>query len=101
MSPQQIADGWVAHVNRYIWVSNATARTLLGRGVLPPSTGLGCANEHRLMIDAQLTTEMFGLFHPGRPDAALEMADLPIRATASGHAAHASQFYVALYSLAQ
>lgn len=100
LTPQQIADGWVAHVNRYIWVSNATARTLMGRGVLPPSTGLGCANEHRLMIDAQLTTEMFGLFNPGRPDAALGMADLPIRTTASGHAAHASQFYVVLHSLA-
>lgn len=100
LTSQQIADGWVTHINRYIWVSNANARGLIGRGVLPPSTSLGCANEHRLMIDAQLTTEMFGLFNPGRPDAALDMADLPIRTTASGHAAHAAQFYVVLYSLA-
>lgn len=99
LTPPQIADGWVAHINRFIWVSNAAARDRIGRGVLPPSTGLGCANEHRLMIDAQLTTEMFGLFNPGRPDAALDMADLPIRTTASGHAAHAAQFYVVLYSL--
>ncbi|GJQ29019.1 MAG: hypothetical protein HBSAPP03_09030 [Phycisphaerae bacterium] len=100
LTPRQIADGWVAHVNRFIWVSNATARSLIARGALPPATGMGCANEHRLMIDAQLTTELFGLFNPGRPDAALEMADLPIRTTASGHAAHAAQFYVVLHSLA-
>ncbi|CAG1010711.1 hypothetical protein PHYC_03910 [Phycisphaerales bacterium] len=100
LTPAQIADGWTTHINRFIWVSNANARTLIGRGVLPPSTGLGCANNYRLMIDAQLTTEFFGLFNPGRPDAALDMADLPIRTTASGHAAHAAQFYVVLYSLA-
>lgn len=100
LSPAQIANGWVNHINRFIWVSNATARERLGRGALPPSTGMGCANQHRLMIDAQLTTEVFGLLNPGRPDAALQMADLPIRTTASGHAAHAAQFHVILYSLA-
>lgn len=100
LSPVQIADGWITHINRFIWVSNYTARERLGRGALPPSTGMGCANQHRLMIDAQLTTEVFGFLNPGRPDAALHMADLPIRTTASGHAAHAAQFHVILYSLA-
>lgn len=100
LTPAQIAEGWTAHINRFIWVSNFEARRNIGRGAFPPSTGMGCANQHRLMIDAQLTTEVFGFLCPGRPDRALVMADLPIRTTASGHAAHAAQFHVALYSLA-
>ncbi len=31
------------------------------------------------MIDAQLTTEIFGLLAPGNPDLALDIAYLPIR----------------------
>ncbi len=100
LSPQQIAQRWIDHINRFIWVSNARARALIARGMTPPSTSLGPANSSHLMIDAQLTTELFGALCPGMPERALEMADLPIRTTASGHAAHASQFYVVLYSLA-
>lgn len=53
-----------------------------------------------LQIDAQLTTEIFGALAPGMPAEALQLADLPIRTTAGGFAAHAAQFYVLLYSLA-
>ncbi|MDR9410420.1 MAG: ADP-ribosylglycohydrolase family protein, partial [Balneolaceae bacterium] len=52
------------------------------------------------MIDAQLTTEIFGLFAPSRPDVALEMAHLPIRTTARENAAWISEFYVIMHSLA-
>lgn len=51
------------------------------------------------MIDAQLTTEIFGLFSPSRPDLALQMAHLPIRTTARQNAAWISEFYVIMYSL--
>jgi hypothetical protein len=100
LTPQQIADGWRAHMNDYIWVSNEQARSLMELGVLPPVTGMGTANEHFLQIDAQLTTEIFGALAPGMPEMALIMADLPIRTTASSYAAHAAQFFVVLYSLA-
>ncbi len=100
LSPTQIADGWTSHINRYIWVSNARARELIGRGVLPPATSLGAANAHRLQIDAQLTTEVFGAIWPGMPERALAAGDLPIRTTAGGYGAHAAQFYAVLYSLA-
>lgn len=100
LSPDQIAQGWVSHVNRYIWVSNASARALIARGVTPPATSFSVANNNRLMIDAQLTTEFFGAMCPGMPERAMEMAQLPIRTTASGHAADASRFYIALYALA-
>jgi hypothetical protein len=100
LTPEQIAEGWIAHINDYIWVSNATARALMGRGVTPPSTGMGTANRYWLMIDAQLTTELFGALAPGMPDMALSMADLPIRTTSAGYASHAAQFFVVLYVLA-
>jgi hypothetical protein len=52
------------------------------------------------MIDAQLTTEIFGLFAPGRPDVALEMAHLPIRTTAYRESEWIAEFYVIMHSLA-
>ena len=100
LSPEQIAAGWQQHINRFIWVSNASARGLMDRGILPPSTGMNVANTDSLMIDAQLTTEVFGAVAPGRPDQALQIADLPIRTTSDGYATHISQYYVTLYSLA-
>lgn len=100
LGPGQIAGAWAEHINRYIWVSNAEARRLIGRGVLPPATGLATANTHRLMIDAQLTTEVFGLLSPGMPWDALRAGDLAVRTTASGYAAHAAQFHIVLHSLA-
>ena len=99
-TPAEIRDAWVLHINRDIWVSNRKARDLMQRGVLPPATGMGHANIDRLMIDAQLTTELFGAAYPGMPELALRAADLPIRTTAAGYAAHAAQFYVVLYSMA-
>ena len=52
------------------------------------------------MIDAQLTTEIFGALSPGRPDVALKIAHLPIRTTAYLHSEWASEFYIIMHSLA-
>lgn len=100
LTPTQISDGWKSHINDFIFVSNAKARELMDGGVVPPGTSLPAANGLWLRIDAQLTTEIFGAFAPGMPEAAVQMADLPISTTARGHAALASQFHVILYSLA-
>ncbi|AUX45153.1 hypothetical protein SOCE26_066340 [Sorangium cellulosum] len=100
LSPESIRDGWRAHLNDFIWVSNRRARDLLERGVLPPATSDPALNPDALQIDAQLTTEIFGALAPGMPELALRIADLPIRTTARDHAAHAAQFYVLLFSLA-
>ncbi|AGP42024.1 ADP-ribosylglycohydrolase family protein [Sorangium cellulosum] len=100
LSPEAIRDGWRAHINDFIWVSNRRARDLLERGVLPPRTSHPALNPDALHIDAQLTTEIFGALAPGMPALALRIADLPIRTTARAHAAHAAQFHVLLFSLA-
>ncbi len=100
LTPEMVRDGWIRHINDFIWVSNAKARRLFDFGVLPPSTGFLAANELALRIDAQLTTEFFGSFAPGIPHKALAMANVPVLATSTGYAAHAAQFHVLLYSLA-
>ena len=51
------------------------------------------------MIDAQLTTEIFGLFSPVQYKVALKMAELPIRVTAKFDAEWVSKFYVKMHSL--
>ncbi len=118
LTPEQIRDGWLHHIfsqkektpfrkdsdgnyENYLWVSNQRAYNLMEeKGMLPPETGKPENNEHYDMIDAQLTTEIFGLFAPGRPDVALEMAYLPIHTTAHGNAAWISEFYVTMHALA-
>lgn len=115
LTGEQIRDGWLAHIydernsplknaagqgENFLWVSNQRAHDLMLEGVVPPATSDPKLNEHYDMIDAQLTTEIFGLYAPGRPDVALKMAYLPIRTTARAEAALASEFYVVMHALA-
>lgn len=104
LSPQQIREGWLKHIKaeeeNYLWVSNQKAFDLMQAGMLPPETGNPENNEHFDMIDAQLTTEIFGLFAPGRPDIARKMAVLPIQTTARNEAEEIAMFYVNMYALA-
>ena len=104
LSGAAIRDAWTSHIaveeNNYLWVSNQQAFDRMGEGVIPPGTSLPGANSHWLMIDAQLTTEIFGALAPGMPIAALESAEPAIRTTARGHAMHASEYFVLLHALA-
>lgn len=104
LSGEQIREGWLKHIKveeeNYLWVSNQTAFNLMQKRIVPPETSLPENNEHFEMIDAQLTTEIFGLFAPARPDIALKMAELPILTTARENAFWIAQFYVVMYSLA-
>jgi hypothetical protein len=101
LTPEVIRAGWRLHMDPgFIWVSNYRAWELMGAGVRPPGTSFEGANHFCYAIDAQLTTEFFGAIAPCMPAQALSLAELPIRATAFGHAAHAAQFYAILYSLA-
>lgn len=100
LTGEQIADGWIEHINDFIWVSNRNARRLMDRGMVPPETGHGPANGGWNKIDAQLTTEFFGALAPGMPELTMQLAELPIRNTAWTYAAHAAQYYAIQYSLA-
>jgi hypothetical protein len=102
LTPQQIRDQWLEHIDgSYIWVSNESAYYLMrDEGLLPPETSLPENNPNWEQIDAQLTTEIFGLFAPGRPDVAIAMGELPVRVTAGGDAEIAAKFYIIMHSLA-
>lgn len=100
LSPQEIADAWVAHIGLpLLWVSNLAALGQMQNGALPPATSLPENNPMWEMIDAQLTTEVFGALAPGRPDVALQLAHLPIRTTAYLHSEWAAEFYVIMHAL--
>lgn len=114
LSPEQIKHGWLTHIfseqnttllldgkpDNFLWVSNQRAHDLMSEGMLPPATGHPDNNSHFDMIDAQLTTEIFGLFAPTAPKVALQIAQLPIETTARENAKWAAEFYVVMHSLA-
>ena len=119
LSPKQIQHGWLKHIyseddaplykkfadskphkENFLWGSNQQARILMEQGIMPPQTSEPANNPKYNMIDAQLTTEIFGLLAPGRPDIALDMANLPITTTARYDAQWIAEFYVVMHSLA-
>lgn len=104
LTPEMIRDGWLKHIKKeeenYLWVSNQRAFNLMMDGMLPPETSLPENNQDYDQIDAQLTTEIFGLFAPCRPDIALQMAHLPIRTAACRESEWISEFYIIMHSLA-
>jgi len=115
LDPETIRDIWLAHIydeqlptpygkdgavyQNYLWVSNQTAHELMLKGELPPQTAAPANNPHGEMIDAQLTTEIFGLFAPGQANVALDIAYFPIRTAGYGDAVIAAEFYVVLHAL--
>ena len=119
LSAEQIRQGWLKHIyseddaplfkkfstsvsqkENFLWVSNEQARKLMMWGMKPPETSEPKNNSKHMMIDAQLTTEIFGLLAPSRPDIALDISYLPIRTVAKNDSAWISQFYIVMHSLA-
>lgn len=104
LTAEQIREQWLEHISpeedNFLWVSNQSAFDLMRAGILPPDTSDPERNPNWEQIDAQLTTEIFGLFAPGRPDVALQIAELPVGVTARGNAAYAANFYIVMHSLA-
>ena len=119
LSAEQIRQGWLKHIyseenaplfqkfptsepqkENFLWESNEQARRLMSLGMTPPETSEPKNNTKHMMIDAQLTTEIFGLLAPTRPDVALDISYLPIRTVAKNDSAWISQFYIVMHSLA-
>lgn len=119
LTAEQISVGWLTHTyseedapvfkkfpgakgikENFLWESNQQARILMAQGMLPPETSEPKNNSKYMMIDAQLTTEIFGLLAPVRADVALKIAQLPIRVSAKYDAQWISRFYITMHSLA-
>jgi len=101
LTGEQISNTWQNHIGLpLLWVSNLAALGQMQNGAIPPETSFPENNPMWDMIDAQLTTEIFGAFSPGRPDVALKIGHLPVRTTAYLHSEWAAEFYIIMYSLA-
>jgi hypothetical protein len=104
LTGEQIRGAWIDHIHQeeenFLWVSNQKAFDLMNEGVIPPATSDPNLNPHYEMIDAQLTTEIFGLFAPTKPEVAIALGHLPVRTTARENAAWISEFNIIMYSLA-
>ena len=110
LTGRQIQEGWLKHIKsaeeNFLWVANQKAFDLMQEGYMPPATSDPTITTDTIydnyyeMIDAQLTTEIFGFFAPSRPDIALKMAKLPIQTTARENAEWISEFNVVMYALA-
>ena len=119
LSAEQIQVGWLKHIyseedapffkklpaseaiqENFLWEANQQARILMQQGMLPPATSEPENNGKYMMIDAQLTTEIFGILAPARADIALKIANLPSRVSAKYDAQWISQFYITMHSLA-
>lgn len=104
LTGEQIREGWLEHIKHdeenFLWVSNQKAFDLMIKGLIPPATGDPINNPEYEMIDAQLTTEIFGLYAPAHPEIAIKMAQLPIQNTARENSQWISEFYVAMFALA-
>ncbi len=109
LTASDIRTAWMSHIfteeqapnnENYLWVSNERALALMHQGLIPPSTSDPKLNPYTQMIDAQLTTEIFGIFAPTRPDAAIDFAYLPIRTVARDEAAEIAEFYIVMHALA-
>jgi hypothetical protein len=101
LTGEQISTEWQEHIGLpLLWVSNLSALGQMQNGAVPPATSLPENNPMWDMIDAQLTTEIFGVLAPSRPDVALQIAHLPIRTTAYLHSEWAAEFYVIMHALA-
>ena len=100
LTGEQISKEWQDHIGLpLLWVSNLSALGQMQNGATPPATSLPENNPMWDMIDAQLTTEIFGALAPGRPDIALDLGHLPVRTTAYLHSEWAAEFYIIMYSL--
>jgi hypothetical protein len=101
LTGKDIAKAFNSHVNAAseVWFSTKAADLLMEAGAVPPNTSAASVNPYRAVVDPLITVESLGALAPGRPDVALDIAQLPIRTTGGGYGASAGQFEVLLYSL--
>jgi hypothetical protein len=101
LTGEDIRNAYGKHTNGLeTWYATAVADVLMETGAVPPGTSAPSVNPYRAIVDSVITVEYLGALAPGRPDVALDIAQLPIRTVAGGYGASAGQFEVALASLA-
>ena len=96
----EITEMWKKHINRRIWVANATARSLMRKGLIAPDTGSKENNENWYQIDPQLVNEIWSAFYPGMTKKAGERALWGARITNDDWGTHPTIAYGVMISAA-
>lgn len=96
----EITEMWKRHINRRIWVANATARELMGKGLVAPDTGRKENNENWFQIDPQLVNEIWSAFYPGMTKRAAQRAEWGARITNDDWGTHPTIAYGVMISAA-
>ena len=96
----EITEMWKRHINRKIWVANATARGLMDRGLVAPDTGRKANNLNWFAIDPQLVNEIWSAFYPGMTKKAGERALWGARITSDDWGTHPTIAYGVMISAA-
>ena len=68
-------------------------------GLLPPETSSPSRNKSFEIIDTKLTTEIFGLFAPPRPNIVVKIAHLSIKFSVREEAQEISKLYTRIHAL--
>jgi len=103
-SAAQVRQAWVDNVPpTWVYIANRQARWLMdappvGLSLEPPQTGSYRYNMHAPAIDAQITTEALGAMTPGLRQSAADLSGTYAAVSNEGFAAHAAQFYAAMYA---
>lgn len=97
---EQLTDAWRAHINRFIWGTNRRARDLMNEGLIAPATGAKENNREWYRISSQLTTEIWGVFHPGMTKRGGHWAHWASRVATDDWATHPDLFFGTLFSAA-
>jgi hypothetical protein len=96
----EITEMWKKHINRRIWVANATARSLMRKGLIAPDTGRKENNDNWYQIDPQLVNEIWSAFYPGMTKKAGERALWGARITNDDWGTHPTIAYGVMISAA-
>ncbi len=99
LTPDRAAEAW-AETDFRVWHGNRAARANLDKGIRPPLTGSPVCNPHWQDIDFQIESDLFGLIHPGCPEAARDVASRFGVVVASGDGLYGGLYVAGLYALA-
>lgn len=93
---QDLVIEWKNHIRDYIWCGNASAKSLMDKGYLPPLTGSRQYNPDYRAIDAQIECEVFGMISPGMKENAKSRSAWWLASVGDGVALELASFYSAL-----
>ncbi len=99
LSYKQVAQEWMDHIHKRIWVANARALDLMRQGLLPPATGHPSNNDKAWFnLSGQFTQELWGLISPGMPATAQNFADKFAHVVVYGESVMAAHYFCVMYA---